>query len=316
VASALAANPVGNNSIAAQKTSSGLSRDEALAELRARGVEFNVPSFLRSVDQENPALVNLFLVAGVDPNSNEIGGSTALMIAAGLHRTDGCIDRIIRPWYSIAKKTHKSDLDTVRLLIKGGAVVQTRDGDGETALHKTAAGRNVDIAKILIAHGADVNSRNAHGTTPMMLAALTDEGTSMAELLFANGATITDKETHSSSALLNAAAGGHIGPLRFLISKGADVRSRNSAGTTALMEAASGGHGEIIDFLLDRGVELDTQDAQDNSALMYAAFKDRANCIELLLKRSANKALTNRAGETASEIATKRKFGRIVKLLE
>jgi ankyrin repeat protein len=81
------------------------------------------------------------------------------------------------------------------------------------------------------------------------------------------------------------------------------------------MEAASGGHGEIIDFLLDRGVELDTQDAHGNSALMYAAFNDRANCIELLLKRSANKALTNRAGETASEIATKRKFARIVKLL-
>jgi hypothetical protein len=181
------------NSIAAQKTSSGLSRDEALAELRARGVEFNVPSFLRSVDQENPALVNLFLVAGVDANSNEIGGITALMIAAGLHRTDGCIDGIIRPCYSIAKKTHKSDLDIVRLLIKGGAVVQTRDGDGETALHKTAAGGNVNIAKILIANGADVNSRNAHGTTPMMLAALTNEGTSMAELLFANGATITEQ---------------------------------------------------------------------------------------------------------------------------
>jgi ankyrin repeat protein len=134
------------NSIAAQKASSGLNRDEALAKLRALGVEFNEPSFLRSVDQENPALVNLFLVAGVDPNSNEMGGSTALMIAAGLHRigTGGCVDGIIHACYSTAKKTDKSDLDIVHLLINGGAVVQTRDGDGETALHKAAAGGNVE----------------------------------------------------------------------------------------------------------------------------------------------------------------------------
>ena len=306
-----------HNSGTAQRTGiGGLSRDQALAELRRQGVEFNEQSFLRSIGEEKPALVNLFLVAGVNPNSNEMGGITALMIAAGLRRpgpnTGGCIDGIIHPCYSIAKKTTQADLDIVRSLIKGGADVQARDGDGDTALHKAAIGGNLEVAKILIANGADVNTSNHYGTTPLMLAG----ETSMAELLVANGAMVSNKDTHLSPALLNAASAGYLNTLRFLISKGADIRSRGSQGTTALMQAASGGHVEILDFLLDRGVEADVQDAGGYSALMYAAFNGRANCVELLLKRGANRALTNRAGETASAIATKRKFASIVKLLE
>lgn len=304
------------NSGAAQRTGhGGLSRSEALAELRRQGVDFNEQSFLRSVDEEKPALVDLFLVAGANPNSNEMGGTTALMIAAGLRRpgpdTGGCIG-IIHPCYSITKKNTQADLDIVRSLIKGGAEVQARDGDGDSALHNAAIGGNLEVAKILIANGADVNQSNRHGTTPLMLAG----EASMAELLVANGAMVSDKNTHSSLALLNAASAGHLDTLRFLISKGADIRSRGSQGTTALMEAASGGHAETMVFLLDRGVDVDTQDAGGYSALMYAAFNGRANCVELLLKRGANKTLTNRSGETASAIATRRKFASVVELLE
>jgi uncharacterized protein len=305
-----------------QKISSGaLNPDQAKAELRREGVEYNAPSFLKSVDEEKAEVVNLFLLAGMDPNTNEAGGITALMIAAGLHRSGpntggGCIDGIIHPCHLIARKTAPADLEIVRLLIKAGATVQARDGDGETALHKAAAASNVDIAKILIHQGAEVNAASTHGATPLTLAPLTNDDTIMVELLFANGAAINDKETHSSSALLNAAAAGHLASLRFLISKGANTSSTNRAGTTALMEAATHGHIETVEFLLDGGAKIDAQDTGGDSALIYAAFNGRTDVVKLLLKRGANKALANRAGETASMIAAKRNFASIAELLD
>jgi ankyrin repeat protein len=305
-----------------QEISSGrIIRDQAQAELHRQGVEFNASSFLKSVDEEKAELVNLFLVAGMDPNSNEAGGTTALMIAAGLRRSSpntggGCIDGIVHPCYLIARKTAPADLEIVRLLIKAGAAVQARDVDGETALHKAAAASNVDIAKILIHQGAEVNATSTRRATPLTLAALTNDDTIMVELLFANGAAVNDLETHSSPALLNAAAAGHLGSLRFLISKGADASSTNRAGTTALMEAATHGHAETVEFLLDGGAKIDVQDTGGYSALMYAAFNGQTDIVKLLLKRGANKTLTNGKGETAGAIAAKRNFASTARLLE
>lgn len=294
----------------------GFTRNEARVELKKRGVELSPQSFVETIDKEDAVLAKLFLAAGADPNSND-HGITVLMIASGLHppypEAGGCIG--IQPCYTIAKRDSKGALEIVRSLVENGAAVQAKDSDGKTALHHAAAGANVEVAKILIAHGADVSAADNQGTTPVNVGSLLNDETSVTELLLNHGAEINNKNG-SSPGLLYAAAAGHTRALRFLISKGADINSTGSQGTTVLMEAASGGHIEIIDTLLDLGTAVDTQDAQGFSALMYAAFNGRENSVALLLKRGANKALRNRSGETAGDIAAKRKFTNVVRLLE
>jgi ankyrin repeat protein len=296
----------------------GLTRNEARTELKKRGVEFSPQSFVETIDKEDAALVKLFLAAGADPTSNE-HGTTVLMITSGLHppypEAGGCIGGIGQSCYTIAKRDSKGALEIVRSLLENGAAVRAKDSDGKTALHHAAAGANVEVARILIAHGADVNAVDNHGTNPVNVVSLLNDDTSVTELLLNHGAEINNKNG-SWPGLLSAAAAGHTRALRFLICKGANINSTGSQGTTALMEAAASGHLEIIDTLLGLGTAVDTQDAQGFSALMYAAFNGRENAVALLLKSGANKALTNRSGETAVAIAAQRKFTDIVRLLK
>ena len=84
----------------------------------------------------NAAMIRKLLDAGVDPNSANPGGETALMTAAQVGK-----------------------VDAVKLLLDRGANDQREDTEhGQTAL-MWAVGRNhVDMLELLLARGADINA--------------------------------------------------------------------------------------------------------------------------------------------------------------
>ena len=60
--------------------------------------------------------------------------------------------------------------ETVRLLIKHGADVNTQDKTHATPLHMASSFRRAESARILIEYGADVNAQNESHSTPLHLA--------------------------------------------------------------------------------------------------------------------------------------------------
>lgn len=92
------------------------------------------------------------------PNVNsqregEVGGATALMVAAESHR------------YNSTAQERRDGIESVRLLLAAGADPNLRDSRGATALHRAT---NAEIAKLLLERGAKLEARDEFGATPLL----------------------------------------------------------------------------------------------------------------------------------------------------
>jgi ankyrin repeat protein len=99
------------------------------------------------------------------------------------------------------RKSHESDLSSyddcsiLEALIRAGADMECRDGNGETALHAAVRSRNVQNVTILLDQGACINVRNTAGLTPLaVLAAQSERNEAISALLLARGAVVTPME--------------------------------------------------------------------------------------------------------------------------
>jgi hypothetical protein len=140
--------------------------EEARLELGTLGVQYDRGSFVKAVENSDTLVVILFLDAGMDPNTKDYNGYTAMMFAA-----------------------NSGQLESVKLLVEAGANVNAMSSDqGWTALMIAARGGYLNIVKILITAGADVNAARSDGATALYLARVNGH-TEVADYLRSVGAT-------------------------------------------------------------------------------------------------------------------------------
>jgi ankyrin repeat protein len=157
----------------------------------------------------DPVVVELLLSRGVDPNTRDGDGFTALHAAAMSCRRE-----------------------TISLLLRRGADLNARDKEGNTPLHyAVACDYPQRVLPPLLKHGADPNAANARGETPLHIAA--GEGRyAAAYLLLQHGADPNARDAEGNTPLHRAAANCHYALAQLLIQHGADVNTRNSQGKT------------------------------------------------------------------------------------
>jgi len=208
-----------------------------------------------------------------------IGWIRALALAAaiaGLPSVAGTT-AVERP---VADAAARGDLATVQELLRGGADVNTSQGDGMTALHWAAERGDAKLASVLIYSGANVGAGTRIGRyTPLHL----------------------------------ASRGGHADVVRALLGAKADPNAATTnSGVVPLHLAAGSGDTEVIAALLKAGADVNAKEASwGQSPLIFAASRGHVEAIRVLLEAGADASAASRAVnvvemEKADEAANKR----------
>ena len=108
-----------------------------------------------------PAIAAL-LAKGADISLANSRGITPIMAAAGL----GSVDADTRGFY-LSDDTQQRSIESLKLLIKAGGDINSKDSRGLTALHEAARWGWNDVVQFLVAHGADLNAKDNRGNTPI-----------------------------------------------------------------------------------------------------------------------------------------------------
>lgn len=155
------------------------SPEEVRKELAQKHIEYSKDAFFDSVKSGDTAIVNLFLDAGMNPNSKQDDqyGLTAL-------------------YFSI----YKEDLTLIKALLSKGANINARIKDDVTPLIAAVESGNTTIVKTLIENGADVNLQIKKGVTALMIATLKEKA-DIVKILLNSKADVNAKTDHGDTAL-------------------------------------------------------------------------------------------------------------------
>jgi len=156
-------------------------------------------------------------------------------------------------------------LEMIKLLIRKGAIVDSRDKEGKTALHVATVQRHVAAIEVLLEHGADANAVDKSGLTALYYAPGSDHGgAAMARLLLdygANAEAIAEEHRGSVRGVLQlAACTGDTQLVKTLLDGGAIVNRRDWTGLSALHFAVVNGHYPTAKMLLEFGAEPGSQE--------------------------------------------------------
>ncbi len=156
----------------------------------------------------------------------------------------------------IADAASRGDKVAVERLLKNGADVNARQGDGATALHWAAYRGDATLATLLLKAGAKPGTANHNGATPLWLAAARGDA-AVVRALLKGGANANEELPLGRRPLMLAARSGQVDAVQALLEHGADVNARETdRGTTALMQAADQGHAGVIRLLIQNGAEV------------------------------------------------------------
>lgn len=232
-----------------------------------------VRQLLNAAGRGDTALVVELLNSGLDINSGDSFGTTALMWAV-----QGC------------------HLETIRALLDLGADLSVEKRFGHTAIALAVAiaghpGKPRFLSQPdprpleqLLRAGGRLRLREA--------VLMNDVGLARARLE-AGDDVDTGRGTYHGPMIKVAAELGYLDVVDLLIEFGANLEETDDLGQRALLSAARDGRVEAVRHLLDAGAEIDAVDWTHQSALSNAAIEDHHELVDLLLGRGARRGIVD-----------------------
>ena len=168
-------------------------------------------------------------------------------------------------------------VEEIKELLKKGADLEAKDGDGRTALMWAAMSGELDVVKYLIDNGVDLEAKDGDGRTALMWAAMS----------------------------------GELDVVKYLIDNGADLEAKDKDGQTALMKVARYGKLDVVKYLAQNGADLEAKDKDGMTALDIARKWEKADCVEFLEEYQKKVSAQKTKGDKTSEsMFVKAKEGR------
>jgi ankyrin repeat protein len=190
-----------------------------------------------------------------------------------------------------------------------------------TGLHAAAASGDTGAIDRLVKSGADLNARDGNGRTPLMVAVFRRDDAAAKALIDA-GANLNALDHQSYDVITMAAVANDLDTLRLAIAAGGNTRAITSPyGGTALIAAAHLGHVEVVEMLIAARAPLDHVNNLGWTALIEAIVlgdggERHQATLAALIKAGADVNLPDKNGVTPLSLARGRGYGAMVDLLE
>jgi ankyrin repeat protein len=282
-----------------------------------------------AASKNNVEILCLLIEKNSDLNTQVSSGLTALSEAL-VHKSDECAEVLIKKGASLTAniliKRKNGGRGSVTPLIWAAmhdrfkvikvliGVLKAKNANldapsyrGETALHLALGNQSFLSAIALIEEGADIEAitqkngkfsghKIAAGSTPLMLAAMSNN-TEILPFLLAKNPKLEAQNYVGETALHVAIRTKATAVARLLIEKGANIEAttcwslyvsgKNFAPhTTPLMLAASFNDVQTLTLLIEKGANVNVQDSGELTALCYALLHTTKECTEILIKKS------------------------------
>ncbi len=246
-------------------------------ELSKLGISYSPEAFRIVAASGNANAVDLFLRAGMDPDTPGEDGFTALMDAA-----------------------LEGHLTIAGMLMDAGADPEASTSFGHSTLMSACKGGWTELADRLIAAGADPNTQDNHGNTALMFAVIENHTATVQSLLSGGADPNLVTNQSKTSALIAAAGTGNTESLRLLLEAGADTEARETVGEmTPLGIAAFKGQTEAARMLAESGSNLEVEDKNEYTPLMVATHEGHISVVEALIEIGADPNHRSAGGATA-----------------
>ncbi|KAH0367740.1 purine and uridine phosphorylase, partial [Aureobasidium melanogenum] len=189
--------------------------------------------------------------------------------------------------------------EVVRVLIKGGALVNLQEDDGDTtALFAASEEGHADVVKVLLANNADPNLYS-RGWSPLRVAIFARH-TAVAQALISAGASLTDRAIEhpfaypgswigQSTLLALAVIQENERMAQILFDNGASTQDVDEVNQTVLHLAVVRCGTTIIKLLLDHNASADAP-GPEGTPLTVAARLGRHDVVKILLDYATNRS--------------------------
>lgn len=258
------------------KSGSGESSPEMSKNmLKLRGYKITKPEMFRAIRSGDSAIINGFFHAGLDPDSINSEGLSALTFAI-----------------------KNTDARTVRVVARK-ANVNMRDGLGNAPLHFAILKRHTGAIEALLNANADVNltgrTTAVSKQTPLFIALLWYD-TKLVKRLLEKGGDPNIADSDGSYPLSEACirSGADLETIKLLVEYGADVNRSERTGASPLIYASQNSgispktRVAIVKFLLEKGADPSFRDKNGKTALDWALELEHAETAELLESAKTN----------------------------
>jgi ankyrin repeat protein len=214
----------------------------------------------------------------------------------------------------------QADIESkITLLLESGASINTKDENGQTALHYASAANNYATFDFLLKRGADINAKDNDGKTASDLSESRErlinttkaEDKNVQKALHTWNIQISSLNQKFLDAVKYAKTYLELGKpqadieskIRLLLDSGASIDTKDENGQTALHYASAANNYETVNLLLKEGADIEGKDKNGNTALLLAASKGHTATFMLLLDRGADFRTKNKDGFTPLHLA-------------
>ena len=219
-------------------------------------------------------------------------------------------------------------------MIRSGADVNQTQGDGSTPLLWAVNRQDYEVAQALLAKKANPNAVNLFGAMPLTEAARLNDD-KLVKMLLEAGAKVDSANPDDETALMLAIKNGSLPITETLVKAGADVnRIEKFHNQTPLIYAAAGGHIGIVKLLLSKDADVRPRALYTDwpsqvtsepraqyrpvgglTALMYGIRDGCYSCVAQLVAAGANVNFPTPEGITPLMLALDNEHNEIAKLL-